>query len=61
MSFENWLDLQIEKELSNNPELRKVFAANPERHEMYKQKLIDSESSIDGGLRQRYREEMKNK
>ena len=61
ISFEKWLDLQIEKELANNLELKKVFAEHPERREMYKQKLIDSEPSINGGFYERYREEMKNK
>lgn len=33
----------LEKEFSNNEELRKVFEKHPDRKDMYKLKIIDSE------------------
>lgn len=59
MKFEEWLDLLIDKELAKNPELKRLFAEHPEKRELYKQKLIDSESSENGGLHLRYLEETK--
>ena len=56
MSFEEWIDKQLEKELKHNPSLRKIFAEHPERRKMYIAKVIDSEP-VGGDLWQRYAEE----
>ena len=37
------LDEMIEQEIKKNPELKKVFDEHPERKEMYKKKILDSE------------------
>lgn len=60
MDFEKWLDLKIEQEIEKNPELKKVFEKHPEKRELYKQKLIDSDAENDG-LHLRYLEEQKKK
>ena len=59
MSFEEWLDLLIDKEIAKNPGLKRLFAEHPEKRELYKQKLIDSESGENDGFHLRYIEETK--
>lgn len=57
MTFEKWLDMLIDEEVSKNPELKKVFDEHPERRELYKSKLIESDAENDG-LKFRYRQDM---
>ena len=61
MDFEKWFDAQIDKELSKNPELKKVFDESPEKRELYKQKLLNSEPSTNNSFRMRYLEEQNKK
>lgn len=42
------IDERIEREIGRNPELAKVFKEHPERKEMYKQKILDSENEVWG-------------
>lgn len=45
------LDERIDFELKNNPELKKVFDENPEKRELYKRKILDSENQQFGVVR----------
>lgn len=42
------LDEKVEREIEKNPELRKIFEKHPERKELYKQKILDSEHATFG-------------
>ena len=42
------IDERIEQEIKRNPELAKVFKEHPERKEMYKQKILESENETWG-------------
>lgn len=44
------VDELIENEIKKNPPLRKVFEEHPERKELYKQKILDSENENSGFL-----------
>lgn len=44
------IEERIEQEIKKNPELAKIFEKYPERKEMYKQKILDSEGSTFGYL-----------
>ncbi len=39
------LDERIEIEIEKNPELKEIFEKYPERKELYRQKIIDSENA----------------
>ena len=45
------IDERIEQEIKRNPELAKVFKEHPERKEMYKQKILESENEAWGCTR----------
>lgn len=45
------IDERIEREVKRNPELAKLFNEHPERKEMYKQKILESENEVWGCTR----------